>query len=88
MSHGAGETYKGYFIKTVARPVNPHSSVSVLFEGSASVSQDPDAAYEDILPESHIGEDQVFGTEFEAHRHAERAARRFIDGLKHETQRA
>jgi len=88
MSHGAGETYKGYFIKTVARAVNPHSVVSVLFEGSASVSQDPAASYEDIVPESHPGEDQVFGTEFEAHRHAERAARKFIDGLVHATKSA
>ncbi|GGX35379.1 hypothetical protein GCM10007242_48070 [Pigmentiphaga litoralis] len=88
MSHGAGESYKGYFIKTVARPVNPHSSVSVLFEGSASVSQDPAASYEDIVPEAHLGEDQVFGTEFEAHRHAERAARKFIDGLRQEARSA
>jgi hypothetical protein len=88
MSHGAGESYKGNFIKTVARPVNPHSSVSVLFEGSASVSQDPAASYEDIVPEAHLGEDQVFGTEFEAHRHAERAARKFIDGLRQEARSA
>ena len=88
MSHGAGESYKGYFIKTVARAINPHSVVSVLFEGSASVSQDPNASYEDVVPESHLGEDQVFGTEFEAHRHAERAARKFIDGLRHEARSA
>jgi iron only hydrogenase large subunit-like protein len=83
MSHGAGEAYKGYFIKTVARAVNPTSRVSVLFEGSAAVSQDPAASYEDITPESHLGEDQVFGTEFEAHRHAERTARKFIDRVRH-----
>lgn len=81
MSDGAGDKYKGYYIKTVARAINPHSSGSFLFEGSATVSLDPAARF-DALPDEHLGEDQVYGTEFEAHRHAEYAARRYIDNLE------
>ncbi len=83
MSDGAGEQYKGYFIRTVARAVNhPNNGFTILFEGSASVSQDPAARYDHVARGEHLGEDQVFGTEFEAHRYAERVARRYIDKLE------
>jgi len=64
MSEGAGEHYKGYYIRTVARAVNhPRNGMTVLFEGTATVSLDPGAQYQPIPPDSHLGEDQVFGTE-------------------------
>lgn len=81
MSQGAGDQYKGYYIKTHAHAVNPHSAKeSQLFEASATISLDAAAQF-DALPTSHLGEDQVFDTEFEAHRHAERAAKRYIDQM-------
>jgi hypothetical protein len=81
MSDGAGEKYKGYYIKTIARPINPHSALSILYEASASVSLDASAQF-DHLGVDHLGEDQVFSTEFEAHRHAEHSARKYIDSLE------
>lgn len=81
MSDGAGEQYKGYYIKTVAHPINPHSDRSVLYEASASISSNAAAHYREIAAE-HVGEGQIFDTEFEAHRHAERKARKYIDLLE------
>lgn len=82
MSEGAGDHYKGYYIRTVAHAVNhPHDGMTVLFEGTASVSLDSSAQYDPLPAGSHPGEVQVFGTEFEAHRYAEKVARRYIDKL-------
>ncbi|GAA4332137.1 hypothetical protein GCM10023144_21700 [Pigmentiphaga soli] len=80
MSDGAGEQYKGYYIKTVAHPVNPHGA-SVLYEASASISRNAAANYNQIAAD-HLGEGQVFDSEFEAHRYAERMARKYIDALE------
>ncbi|MDX3904266.1 MAG: hypothetical protein QHC78_01065 [Pigmentiphaga sp.] len=83
MSDGAGDFYKGYYIRTVARPVNhPRDGMTVLFEGLATISLDPAAQFHALPAEQHLGDDQVFGTEFEAHRYAERAAKRYIDKLE------
>jgi hypothetical protein len=82
MSEGAGEQYKGYYIRTSVRAVNhPPPGKNGLYEGTASVSLDPAARFTQITAEAHLGEDQIFGTEFEAHRHAEKMARRYIDRL-------
>ncbi|OVZ58831.1 hypothetical protein CDO44_14120 [Pigmentiphaga sp. NML080357] len=83
MSEGAGDHYKGYYIRTVARPVNhPRDGMTVLFEGSATVSLDPASRFHPVPAEQHLGDDQVFGTEFEAHRYAEKVAKRYIDKLE------
>jgi len=83
MSEGAGDYYKGYYIRTVAHPVNhPRDGMTVLFEGRATVSLDPAARFLPVPPDQHLGDDQVFGTEFEAHRYAESVAKRYIDQLE------
>ncbi|VCU71354.1 hypothetical protein PIGHUM_03436 [Pigmentiphaga humi] len=83
MSAGAGDLYKGYYIRTMAKPVNhPKEGMTALYEGAATVSLDPGAQYDPVPADMHLGEDQVFGTEFEAHRYAEKVAKRYIDKLE------
>ncbi len=84
MSRGAGEDYKGYFIRTETHRLNGDASRPGLYGAVARIWLDQDSFADEAEPDLQVQGDQAFPTEFEAHRHAERMAHSYIDKLEAE----
>ena len=84
MSRGAGEDYKGYYIRTETRKVNGENATSSLYDSVARIWLDADSMADETEPDLQVEGEQAFPTEFEAHRYAERVERQYIDKLEAE----